>query len=495
MNVRGYFCAGNNFTREAFDINNPVPVEGLYIGRYADDGGPFLPEDVYECEFSANKIFDLSFDPLYATESNVLRNLGMIDDNANSEYEEEKFKDTIKNASWGHEYRSVDFSSYAGEILKAGYDCVRWRDKYDTSQFEFKISPSAKFRVIRKIEENGSAPIYDLNKTHKKLRVYVSEVDLGDSIIDAHRIHISGGGLKFSLNVEDLSTDYDILVLDVYYDSITLEYISEDDFVVFVRYLEWSKSGALAPKNRINISSGIKTYLYDGSHKSLLDRDFIRHYISVRTGKNDGTLDSNYEIRVFSDEIADYGRSPYAVTIYPKRVFDLCLGPELYSIENVKKLIHFIKRDDVGRNLKYENERGNAPVTFGDIIDKYEAGEHKYWWQFAQQIADSFYYKFFENGFDCVICSDYAGDEHNNLHGNLIYYINEKVEIEVYRNFFPSELEEKILFLDLAQISKVTGIEIESLVNFKNGSLLKKLQYDKISRALRSAGLLPLCSL
>jgi hypothetical protein len=56
---------------------------------------------------------------------------------------------------------------------------------------------------------------------------------------------------------------------------------------------------------------------------------------------------------------------------------DLCLGPEMYSVQNIEKLLHFIKREDVGRNSSFENESGDDPVTFGDILDSSEFGEHK----------------------------------------------------------------------------------------------------------------------
>ena len=59
MRIRGYFSAPASNAAEPFDINNPIPEGGLSIYYNAHDVG----YDVAECEFSANKIFDLTFDP------------------------------------------------------------------------------------------------------------------------------------------------------------------------------------------------------------------------------------------------------------------------------------------------------------------------------------------------------------------------------------------------------------------------------------------------
>jgi hypothetical protein len=110
---------------------------------------------------------------------------------------------------------------------------------------------------------------------------------------------------------------------------------------------------------------------------------------------------------------------------------------------------------------------------------------------YAHDIADRFFDKFFENGYDCVICADYQDDNYDNLHGDLRYYINEQVEIEVFRNIDRDELEDKILFLDVAHLSSVTGIK-ESRLALNEGGSLWQHELDKVSRALRTVGLLPI---
>jgi hypothetical protein len=156
-------------------------------------------------------------------------------------------------------------------------------------------------------------------------------------------------------------------------------------------------------------------------------------------------------------------------------------------------MLHFLDRDDVGRNSSCEDDCGDAPVTFGDILDKPEFSENKYWYMYAQEIAARFSDKFFAQGYDCIICADYQDDDYDYLHKDLQFHIQQNCPIEVFRNIYREQIEGSFHLLDPVQLSIATGVDEARLVAFKDGDgSLNQPEYDKISRVLRSAGLFPM---